>query len=92
MSHLFATTDLERSYRVNMNVIGINGRPQLKNLRDLLSEWLAFRTDTVRRRLEYRLEKVEARLHVLEGDSGLDTIFQDGFESGDTSAWSATVP
>jgi topoisomerase IV subunit A len=67
MSHLFSTTDLERSYRVNMNVIGINGRPQLKNLRDLLAEWLVFRTTTVRRRLEHRLEKVEARLHVLEG-------------------------
>jgi topoisomerase-4 subunit A len=67
MSHLFATTDLERSYRVNMNVIGVNGRPQLKNLRDLLAEWLTFRTDTVRRRLEHRLAKVEARLHVLEG-------------------------
>ena len=67
MSHLFATTDLERSYRVNMNVIGVNGRPQLKNLKDLLAEWLTFRTDTVRRRLEHRLAKVEARLHVLEG-------------------------
>ena len=67
MSHLFSTTDLERSYRVNMNVIGINGRPQLKNLRDLLAEWLTFRLATVRRRLEYRLEKVESRLHVLEG-------------------------
>jgi len=67
MSHLFSTTDLERSYRVNMNVIGINGRPQLKNLRDLLAEWLVFRTTTVRRRLEHRLEKVEARIHVLEG-------------------------
>jgi topoisomerase-4 subunit A len=67
MSHLFSTTDLERSYRVNMNVIGVNGRPQLKNLRDLLAEWLTFRIATVRRRLEYRLEKVQARLHVLEG-------------------------
>ncbi len=67
MSHLFSTTDLERSYRVNMNVIGINGRPQLKNLRDLLDEWLTFRTETVRRRLQHRLAKVEARLHVLEG-------------------------
>ncbi len=67
MSHLFASTDLERSYRVNMNVIGIDGRPQLKNLRDLLAEWLTFRIDTVRRRLEHRLEKVDARLHVLEG-------------------------
>jgi len=67
MSHLFASTDLERSYRVNMNVIGIDGRPRLKNLRDLLAEWLIFRIDTVRRRLEHRLEKVAARLHVLEG-------------------------
>ena len=67
MSHLFASTDLERSYRVNMNVIGIDGRPQLKNLRDLLAEWLTFRIDTVRRRLTHRLEKVAARLHVLEG-------------------------
>ena len=67
MSHLFSTTDLERSYRVNMNVIGINGRPQLKNLRDLLAEWLKFRLATVRRRLEHRLEKVESRLHVLKG-------------------------
>jgi topoisomerase-4 subunit A len=67
MSHLFSTTDLERSYRVNMNVIGVNGRPQLKNLRELLAEWLTFRIATVRRRLEHRLEKVEARLHVLEG-------------------------
>ncbi len=67
MSHLFASTDLERSYRVNMNVIGIDGRPQLKNLRDLLAEWLTFRIDTVRRRLQHRLEKVAARLHVLEG-------------------------
>ncbi|MCK5366478.1 MAG: DNA topoisomerase IV subunit A, partial [Gammaproteobacteria bacterium] len=67
MAHLFATTDLERSYRVNMNVIGINGRPQLKNLRELLAEWLVFRLATVRRRLEHRLEKVESRLHVLQG-------------------------
>ena len=67
MSHLFATTDLERSYRVNMNVIGLDGRPKLRNLKDLLSEWLTFRTTTVRRRLEYRLERVLARLHVLEG-------------------------
>lgn len=67
MSHLFSTTDLERSYRVNMNVIGVNGRPQLKNLRDLIAEWLTFRIATVRRRLDHRLEKVQARLHVLEG-------------------------
>ncbi|MCB1872938.1 MAG: DNA topoisomerase IV subunit A [Gammaproteobacteria bacterium] len=67
MSHLFASTDLERSYRVNMNVIGLNGRPQVKNLRDLLEEWLHFRYETVRRRLENRLEKVRDRLHLLEG-------------------------
>ena len=57
MGHLFATTDLERSYRVNMNVIGADGRPQVKNLRTLLSEWLAFRFDTVTRRLQHRLEQ-----------------------------------
>ena len=67
MSHLFATTDLERSYRVNMNVIGLNGRPQVKNLLGLLREWLEFRFTTVRRRLEHRLGKVEARLHLLDG-------------------------
>jgi topoisomerase-4 subunit A len=67
MQHLFATTDLERSYRVNMNMIGINGRPQVKDLRSLLEEWLKFRTVTVRRRLQWRLDKVEARLHILEG-------------------------
>ncbi|HKJ76739.1 MAG TPA: DNA topoisomerase IV subunit A, partial [Gammaproteobacteria bacterium] len=67
MEHLFATTDLERGYRVNMNMIGLGGRPQVKNLRELLDEWLTYRLATVRRRLEYRLEKVEARLHVLDG-------------------------
>ncbi|QIL20282.1 DNA topoisomerase IV subunit A [Thermomonas sp. HDW16] len=67
MGHLFATTDLEKSYRVNMNVIGLDGRPQVKNLKMLLSEWLAFRSDTVTRRLKHRLEKVERRLHLLEG-------------------------
>ena len=67
MGHLFVTTDLERSYRVNMNVIGLDGRPQVKNLKMLLSEWLVFRTDTVTRRLKHRLEKVERRLHLLEG-------------------------
>ena len=67
MSHLFATTDLERSYRVNMNVIGLDGRPQVKNLLGLLREWLEFRFTTVRRRLEHRLGKVEARLHLLDG-------------------------
>ncbi|MGA0704156.1 MAG: DNA topoisomerase IV subunit A [Steroidobacteraceae bacterium] len=67
MDHLFATTDLERSYRVNMNVIGLDGRPRVMDLRSLLLEWLDFRTTTVRRRLEWRLEKVLARLHVLDG-------------------------
>ncbi|MBI3560227.1 MAG: DNA topoisomerase IV subunit A [Gammaproteobacteria bacterium] len=67
MQHLFATTDLERSYRVNMNVIGLNGRPGVKSLRDMLSEWLSYRTDTVRKRLEFRLNKVISRLHILDG-------------------------
>lgn len=67
MGHLFATTDLERSYRVNLNIIGLDGRPQVKNLKMLLSEWLVFRTDTVTRRLKHRLDKVERRLHLLEG-------------------------
>jgi len=67
MSHLFVTTDLERSYRVNMNMIGINGRPQVKGLRTLLKEWLVFRTETVRRRLQWRLDKVLERLHLLDG-------------------------
>ena len=67
MGHLFATTDLEKSYRVNLNIIGLDGRPQVKNLRMLLTEWLAFRSDTVTRRLKHRLEKVERRLHLLEG-------------------------
>ncbi|WNH49959.1 DNA topoisomerase IV subunit A [Stenotrophomonas aracearum] len=67
MGHLFATTDLERSYRVNLNVIGMDGRPQVKNLKMLLGEWLQFRQATVTRRLNHRLEKVERRLHLLEG-------------------------
>ena len=67
MDHLFATTDLERSYRVNMNLIGTDGRPGVRNLRDLLREWLDWRTETTRRRLEWRLGKVADRLHVLEG-------------------------
>ncbi|RBB02153.1 DNA topoisomerase IV subunit A, partial [Xanthomonas oryzae pv. oryzae] len=67
MGHLFVTTDLERSYRCNLNVIGLDGRPQVKNLRQLLSEWLTFRSDTVTRRLDHRLQKVERRLHLLEG-------------------------
>jgi len=67
MLHLFATTDLEKSYRANFNVIGLNGRPQVKNLHMMLTEWLVFRTETVRRRLQFRLDKVLARLHILDG-------------------------
>ncbi|MBX8601648.1 DNA topoisomerase IV subunit A [Pseudomonas cichorii] len=67
MQHLFATTELESSYRVNVNIIGLDGKPQLKNLKALLNEWLVFRIATVRRRLQYRLDKVEHRLHLLDG-------------------------
>ena len=67
MRHLCATTDLERSYRINMNVIGLNGRPRVKNLAEILSEWLQYRIGTVRRRLQYRLDQVLERLHILEG-------------------------
>lgn len=67
MSHLFATTELEKSYRINLNMIGINGRPQVKDLLTILKEWLEFRTVTVRRRLQFRLDKVTARLHILDG-------------------------
>ncbi|WNO60125.1 DNA topoisomerase IV subunit A [Rheinheimera sp. MMS21-TC3] len=67
MQHLFATTDLEKSYRVNINILGLDQRPRVKNLVEILTEWLAFRRDTVRRRLQHRLDKVLDRLHVLEG-------------------------
>jgi topoisomerase IV subunit A len=67
MTHLFATTDLERTYRVNMNMIGLDGRPRLFALKDLLSEWLEFRIETVRRRLQHRYDHVNARLHLLDG-------------------------
>ncbi len=67
MAHLFATTDLERTYRVNLNVIARDGRPRVMGLKPLLEEWLSFRIDTVTRRLQYRLEKVNARLHILDG-------------------------
>ena len=67
MSHLFATTDLERTYRVNLNVIGIDGRPSVKSLLTILKEWLHFRKATVKRRLAYRLDRVERRLHILDG-------------------------
>src|SRR5215469_7416919 len=67
MNHLFATTDLERNYRVNINVIGLDGRPKVMGLKGLLSEWLEFRIKTITRRLQHRLEKVSRRLHILEG-------------------------
>ena len=67
MAHLFATTDLERTYRVNLTMIGLDGRPKQYGLRDLLTEWLQFRTETVRKRLRFRYDKVLARLHILDG-------------------------
>ncbi|MFM9758445.1 DNA topoisomerase IV subunit A [Aeromonas dhakensis] len=67
MAHLFATTDLEKNYRVNLNILGLDNRPQVKDLKTILTEWLSFRRETVRRRLQYRLDKVLARLHILEG-------------------------
>src|SRR5271170_1528133 len=67
MQHLFATTDLERSYRVNLNIIGLDGRPRVLGLKALLTEWLEFRITTVTRRLQHRLDKVSRRLHILEG-------------------------
>ncbi|OGT37715.1 MAG: DNA topoisomerase IV subunit A [Gammaproteobacteria bacterium RIFCSPHIGHO2_12_FULL_37_14] len=67
MNHLFATTDLERSYRVNLNMIGLNGRPQVKGLLEILNEWLTYRTTTVKRRLQYRLDTINHRLHILDG-------------------------
>lgn len=67
MNHLFATTDLERTYRANLNIIGLDGRPRVMGLKPLLEEWLKYRIDTVTRRLQWRLDKVQARLHILEG-------------------------
>ncbi|WP_159064862.1 DNA topoisomerase IV subunit A [Thaumasiovibrio subtropicus] len=67
MNHLFASTDLEKSYRVNLNMLGLDGRPQVKGLETVLREWLVFRRETVRKRLQHRLDKVLARLHILEG-------------------------
>jgi len=67
LNHLFATTDLERNYRINLNIIGISGKPQVLDLRTLLKQWLRFRIDTVTRRLEFRLDQVVDRLHILEG-------------------------
>ncbi|MCY4045760.1 MAG: DNA topoisomerase IV subunit A [Cellvibrionales bacterium] len=67
MSHLFATTDLEKNYRVNLNMIGLNGKPQVKGLELLLNEWVGFRIETTQRRLNFRLDKINKRLHLLEG-------------------------
>lgn len=67
MAHLFATTDLQKNYRINLNMIGTDGRPAVKNLRTILKEWLEFRTETVTRRLQFRLEKILKRLHILDG-------------------------
>lgn len=67
MSHLFATTDLERNYRINLNMIGLNGRPGVKSLDVILKEWIEFRLETVKRRLQFRLNKILDRLHILEG-------------------------
>ncbi|NIP13814.1 MAG: DNA topoisomerase IV subunit A [Pseudomonadales bacterium] len=67
MSHLFATTDLEKSYRINLNLIGLDQRPQVKSLREVLKEWLTYRLETVRRRLTYRLDRINERLHILDG-------------------------
>jgi topoisomerase-4 subunit A len=67
MNHLFATTDLERSYRVNLNIIGLDGRPRVMGLKAVLADWLEFRIATVTRRLQHRREKVARRLHILEG-------------------------
>ncbi|MEE6075387.1 DNA topoisomerase IV subunit A [Avibacterium paragallinarum] len=67
MAHLFATTDLEKSYRVNMNMIGLDNKPAVKNLLQILTEWLTFRRTTVTRRLQHRLDKVLNRLHILQG-------------------------
>ncbi len=90
MSHLFATTDLERSYRVNLNVIDREGRPQTRSLEQLLREWLGFREETVRRRLRWRLGKITQRLHVLDGlliaFLNLDAVIQIIREAEDPKA------
>ncbi|WP_282960939.1 DNA gyrase subunit A, partial [Pseudomonas aeruginosa] len=67
MNHLFASTALEQNFRVNLNMIGLDNRPQVKGLVQILSEWIQFRRETVRKRLQYRLDKILARLHILEG-------------------------
>ncbi len=67
MAHLFASTDLEKNYRINLNMIGLDGRPQVKNLLEILQEWLVYRRAIVKKRLQYRLDKVLKRLHILDG-------------------------
>jgi topoisomerase-4 subunit A len=67
MSHLFATTDLEKSFRINLNLIGLDQRPQVKSLQVILKEWLTYRLETVRRRLTFRLDRINERLHILDG-------------------------
>ena len=67
MNHLFATTDLEKNYRVNLNILGLDNRPRVMGLRDILVEWIEYRLETVRRRLQHRLDKILARLHILDG-------------------------
>jgi topoisomerase IV subunit A len=67
MNHLFATTDLQKNYRVNLNMIGLDGRPKVKNLKGILSEWLEFREKILKLRLQHRLDKILARLHILDG-------------------------
>ena len=67
MDHLFATTDLERSYRINLNIIGMDGRPRTMGMRSILHQWNQFRIATTRRRIAHRLERVEKRLHLLDG-------------------------
>ncbi|HHQ69729.1 MAG TPA: DNA topoisomerase IV subunit A [Halothiobacillaceae bacterium] len=67
MAHLFATTDLEKSYRVHMNVINLDGRPEVQNLKRMLQQWLDYRRETITRRLRWRLDKIERRLEVLAG-------------------------
>ncbi|MCF8999459.1 DNA topoisomerase IV subunit A [Acinetobacter nectaris] len=80
MSHLFATTDLESSYRVNLNMIGADGKPQVKSIRQILLEWISIRKNTVTRRLQYHLNKIEKRLHILAGlliaYLDIDTVIQ----------------
>ena len=66
-AHLFATTDLEKSFSINMNMIGLDGRPGVKSLKEILNEWLEFRRDTIERKFRFRLEKIISRLHILEG-------------------------